>query len=384
MTRSLCAALAAAILLTTAAAAAAAPADEISELIAQRRYSEARRRAEVLAKRHARDGEVQYLYGTLLLATFELEEARPVLARATELLPRSADAWSQLAIVEGFLGHDDAAAAALARALELDPQHVDAVALRDELEVGARIRAGAPPELAPGSAAHAVYRFFSMLDRGDFAQAFDEYLDPTLFDDLMARVGIAGLSREEAVRSFAVGVRQAMLQQPGTEFAGWEVLPGEESGDRVEVRASLLVRVRFGHQHADNLRALLRSPELAAYVDANVADMYEGLDAADREAYLRRLIGRETHTVRPLVVKLRRDGARWRVYDISVDMGYGESFAISDLIRDLPALARASGTPLVTGGGGGFSYRPRQNWGSMVAIVCGLIAVLVGLARRRV
>lgn len=147
----------------------------VSQLLEAGRLNDARVAAERLLAARPDDGQAVHLAGVIAARQQRMDAARPLLRRATELLPRDPEAWRNLGTAHRASGDFDAAIRCFEQALDLAPG--DARALFSLSQVQPTARPALLDRVLEGLEAHPVSRE---------AQTFLHFAAGRLLEDLEA------------------------------------------------------------------------------------------------------------------------------------------------------------------------------------------------------
>jgi aspartyl/asparaginyl beta-hydroxylase (cupin superfamily) len=164
--------------------------------------------------------------------------ARPLLERATQRDPRSAELWLNLALAHRALGERAGEGAALDRALVVDPRFYPALLHKARaLELEGKLRQASamyyaflccvPPGAQPPAVRSAMQHAQEVMQQN--ARALEAFLEPRLAE-VRARHASARLERFDACLEAVVGKRAVFTPQP--TFLQFPRLPAIEFVDR--------------------------------------------------------------------------------------------------------------------------------------------------------
>jgi hypothetical protein len=214
-------------------------------------------------------------------------------------------------------GDEAGARADAERALAIDPQATDALAVRDELEVfalaGARLD-GKAPDLQEGSPVWFVDQMCEQVANGVDAGALESRFSLEMLSSLPPEQRTH--ANLVAVLRWALG-SGARAGAAGESFAGWWV---EQHWDERGGLAWVTVRAPYVDVVTESQVALFRralaDPDGEAAIDPGTRAIVEGVPPDQREELLRRMVGSRIHGVMDFRFVIRKSGGRQQVTDL--------------------------------------------------------------------
>ena len=365
-------------------------ADEILGLMESGQFSQALRTAARAAEAHPEDAQVHFLYGAALMATLQYREAEVELNKVIELAPGMADAHYNLGLIKVQTDDEAAAQKHLERALELDPGHPDARREFHELSVRQRIREQDKPQLAPGSAARAVFDFLSLVDGGRLEYAFERHVDPGVLAEFSRKVGGSSYptqrERRELLSGFVKGWNSQILSRGG-RYIGFEVQPGEAAPGTggVDVQSYVLVVRTTNRADVERMKRFIDSPALARFISPDILAVFQGLEPEDRRAMFDRLAGQHQNQLWPVRwVVFKNEKGQWLIRDVVLGSADLVELSLTDILNNVAAFAEVGDQGL----GQRYhressSYEIGKTVGRIVAVIIGIIIVIRLVQRSR-
>ena len=344
----------------------------INELIESGGYSAALRVSGEGATRYAEDGEMRRQYGQMLMTVFDLRAARVELEAAARLLPELAEPHYSLALIAQLEGKDEEALTRVRQALVIAPEAEDATELLGELELSARIRRGEREEFEPGSPGVVPRQFMELLGKGQFKKAIDKHIHPDLIDAAMQRGGGGKGDRDKFIEGVVKGIRKE-LGEMGQGVDGFLLDRVDLNKDEAAVIGHWLETSKNDRDEVAMMLGMVDSPELSAHLDPDMVEVFRGLDAADRARLGDNMTGLVTTALQEITFDMRRHQGKWRITDISADMG-GAKIGLSTFLDKMPAFFKAMGREMPTAEQG-LAYRLGRIVG--IALVIMVIATVI-------
>ena len=379
-----------AVLATGAGPKTAAPTlADLQAAIADGHISDAHRIGEQVIAAHPTDASAAYLLASTCMSMGLFDHGNQVLDAAIKAHPKDADLHGARAEIAALRGDDATARREVTLALALDPAQADALDVKKQYDVLDHYTAHSSPAPAPGSPSEAVATFLGKLDRGAPASEIAAMLDPGILANAPAGLPRDGSAMEQIV-SGAITAARAQFAAGNYDFVAYEV-GTDAPGDVVPVQ--VLIENRFTPERVAMVRKLFDDPQGQTMLDPETRQIFEGLDAADRDATFDRLIGSRRLALADVEVPVVKSGGAWVVADFKLN-----GMSVRDqLLPMLPHLMDTAGLDTGGLGGGGLGGGPMPPLhlddydggsshfptGALIGIIGGIAGLIVTLARRR-
>ena len=352
--------------------------DAIAQALEDGRTAEAYAMSRDLVELVPDDPDARYIAAIAAMNTVRDGEALEHIEAGLAVAPDDIDLLGLRAGLRLGAGDEAGARADAERALAIDPQAADGLAVRDELEVFARARArrgGEEPDLQEGSPVWFVDRLCELVANGAGADALESRFALEILDSLPS---------DQRTHANLVAVLRWALEggaragAAGESFAGWWV---ERHWDERGGLAWVTVRAPYLDVVTESQVALfhraLADPDGEAAIDPGTRAIIEGVPADQREDLLRRMVGARVHGVMDLRFVVRKSGGRQQVIDLIMN-------GIS-VKTQLATMLRLGSTEPVTRPRRARESASRLTWIALLVAIPGVLigAALLGLRTRR-
>lgn len=317
--------------------------ESISRALDEGRIGEALMMAEDAAAATPDDPVLQLSLAQILMMLQQRERARElidgVIARAPEAVePRFLSA--SLLLEEGDLS---AAREAAEKALSLDPEFPPSQVLRGEIELRDTIRRGEQAAHEPGTAEATVLQVIDQLEKDELEALVECCIGEGL--KLSFDASPQNLPTAQEIRTFWKGFREGYAQSRETTLVGHVVDLGEHEPDRAAIPVHLLLERTLSREGAERLGRWYDDPVLRNTLAAEEQRILGGLDEAQREAYLSRLVDVTSRRIHTVWLEMSRDSkGDWRVDDVALGDRSDPQLRLTRMLLDQPlqsALKRA-------------------------------------------
>ncbi|HEX7841566.1 MAG TPA: hypothetical protein VF469_29050 [Kofleriaceae bacterium] len=280
---------------------------EVRQALAQQRYSEGYRLAERLVAARPADPDAALVAGEACGQMALFHEARDHLRVALQASPDDARLHGMLARVAAIEGDDDTARKEAGQALALDAGERSARMVMNDFELLDRFAQHASPEPEPGSASELVLRLVQMMSRRAPPSELAPFLDRTMFARVSPQILGGSDPAEEVIEGF-----YDTLETGSRRVAAWEVGPDVNGNGVVPVHVLFEV-----HWTPASVAATRRPSKLPPLLGASaIENRLKGIDPADRDAVLSRLMGVRQRGQATLQVHVVTIDGRRKVADV--------------------------------------------------------------------
>jgi tetratricopeptide (TPR) repeat protein len=300
------------------------------------RNGEAYELAKELVARYPEDAQARYYAAYAAGMMYESSEVNEHIQAGLAIAPEYVDLLALRAGMRMMQGDNKGANQDITRALELDPESVFALDLRDQLELIARARNrldGMDPHLDPGSPAAFVDRVCESFARGASAAELADFFDPELIENVPAA--------EHNHFTLSMALKEALEaiheDRDRARALGWVVQADTtQDGDRYRVGVLVPMTMTITEKERRMFEVMHADPAGRELIDPYTRALLDGVDDAERPALLARMVGTTSQNLVLIEFELRALATGgYRVTDV---MREGAS------LRDnIPTLARFAG-----------------------------------------
>jgi len=351
--------------------------EDLQNALAEGKVSDAHHLGEQYMKAHPDDADAAYLYASTCMSMGLFDQGNAALDAAMRSHPKDAALHGARADIAALRGDDATARREVTLALALDPQQLDALEVKKQYDVLDHYTQHVAPKVAPGSPADTVATMLGKLASDAPASEIAPMIDPGILANAPAALPRGEAAMQEIV-SGAISAARMQFAAGNYDFVAYEVQPD-----------ALLIENRFTPERVEMMKKLFADPQGQQMLDDETRQIFQGLDAADRDATFDRLVGSRRLALTEMQVPVVKSGDAYVIADFKLN-----GMSVRDqLLPMLPHLMDTTGMDTTGLGGGGISYTPPSNYdysprshfptSALIGIIAGIAALIGAMVRRR-
>ena len=295
-------------------------AEMIEAALAENRLTAAYARASAYATRRPDDVRARYLAALAAVATVRYDLAEEHLGAGIQLDPQNADLLGLGARLHLSTGDEARAALFARRALEADPDHVEAsdvVAVLATIEQARARRRGGGAGHPLGSPEAFVDDFVARAVAGASADDLVQSIDPRILGRAARSDGAATMLRS-AIAGFLDEARGPAAR--AMHLIGWVVHPAERvDAGRQRVAVELALVTTVTRENLGMVRQFAAAAATRSMIDPYLLATLEGVDARDLPGLIDRLTGTRTFGIVTPIFEVDDGGKDPRIVDVAIN-----------------------------------------------------------------